>query len=59
MLSLEFPTGNKRSGELWTFSSIFTDVQRQLGLKLDTARASVEYLVIDDVKPPSRMLKNS
>lgn len=36
----------------WSSSSIFTDIQKQLGLKLEAARAPVDYLVIDHVEKP-------
>jgi uncharacterized protein (TIGR03435 family) len=37
----------------WTSSSIFTDIQKQLGLKLDADKASVDNLVIDRVERPT------
>ena len=33
--------------------SIFTAVQEQLGLKLESAKAAVDILVIDSAKPPT------
>jgi uncharacterized protein (TIGR03435 family) len=32
--------------------SIFTAVQEQIGLKLEPAKTSVDYLVIDHIEPP-------
>jgi uncharacterized protein (TIGR03435 family) len=37
----------------WSSSSIFTDIQKQLGLKLDADRAPVDNLVVDHVEKPS------
>jgi uncharacterized protein (TIGR03435 family) len=37
----------KRSMGDWTSSSIFTDIQKQLGLKLEADKAPVDHLVID------------
>jgi len=37
----------------WTSSSIFTDIQTQLGLKLEAGKAPVDNLVVDHVEPPS------
>ena len=37
----------------WSLSSIFSDIEKQLGLKLESTRAPVESLVIDHVEPPS------
>jgi uncharacterized protein (TIGR03435 family) len=36
----------------WTHSSIFTDIQKQLGLKLDADKGPVDHLVIDHIEPP-------
>jgi len=37
----------------WASSSIFSDIQKQLGLKLEADRAAVDHLVIDHVERPS------
>ena len=37
----------------WSSSSIFSDIQRQLGLQLVPSKAPVDYLVIDHVEQPS------
>jgi uncharacterized protein (TIGR03435 family) len=37
----------------WFSSSIFTDMQRQLGLQLETDKAPVDYLIVDHVEQPS------
>ncbi len=37
----------------WFSSSIFTDIQRQLGLQLETDKAPIDYLVVDHVEQPS------
>jgi bla regulator protein BlaR1 len=38
----------------WSSSSIFTDIQKQLGLQLASGKAPVDYLVIDHVEKPSQ-----
>jgi uncharacterized protein (TIGR03435 family) len=43
----------KSSGEFWSESSIFTDLQEQLGLRLEATRSAVDYLVIDGVQAPA------
>lgn len=43
----------KRSFIDWLTSSLFGDIQRQLGLQLVSDKASVEYLVVDHVEMPS------
>lgn len=43
----------KRAMSDWTESSIFTDLQKQLGLKLDAARAPVDHIVIDHAEKPT------
>jgi uncharacterized protein (TIGR03435 family) len=37
----------------WSLSSIFSDIEKQLGLRLESDRAPVETLVIDHVERPS------
>jgi uncharacterized protein (TIGR03435 family) len=37
----------------WSLSSIFTDIEKQLGLRLESDKAPVETLVIDHVERPS------
>ncbi len=37
----------------WLSSSIFIDIQKQLGLKLDAGRDSVDHLVIDHLERPT------
>ncbi len=36
----------------WSSSSIFSDIQKQLGLQLETDKAPVDYLVIDHLEKP-------
>ena len=48
------PTADgKRSLMEWLTSSLFGDIQKQLGLQLVPDKASVEYLVIDHIEMPS------
>jgi bla regulator protein BlaR1 len=37
----------------WSSSSIFSDIQKQLGLKLEADKAPVDHLVIEHVEKPS------
>jgi len=37
----------------WFSAAIFTDIQRQLGLQLETDKAPVDYLVVDRIEQPS------
>src|SRR5205823_2221682 len=37
----------------WSTSSIFTDIEKQLGLRLESANAPVETIVIDHAERPS------
>jgi uncharacterized protein (TIGR03435 family) len=43
----------KRGLMEWLTSSLFADIQRQLGLQLVPDKASVDYLVVDHVEMPS------
>ena len=53
-LLLQFtPEGRSAAGSPDEFGSIFTALQEQLGLKLESQRAPVEVLVIDSVERPS------
>ena len=40
------------SSESWASSSIFPDIQKQLGLKLEADKAPVDYLVVDRAERP-------
>ena len=54
-LDSEDPAGpeSKIASADWSSSSIFTNIQKQLGLRLDADRAPVDFLVIDHVEKPS------
>lgn len=41
-----------QTGESWAQSTIFADIEPRLGLKLESARGAVEYLVIDHLEKP-------
>jgi uncharacterized protein (TIGR03435 family) len=43
----------KRSFIEWLTTSLFGDIQKQLGLQLVSDKASVQYLVVDHVEMPS------
>jgi uncharacterized protein (TIGR03435 family) len=45
--------GQKTNISDWSLSSIFTDIEKQLGLKLESDKAPVETLVIDHIDRPS------
>jgi uncharacterized protein (TIGR03435 family) len=47
------PDLNKTKIADWSSSSIFSDIQKQLGLQLVSAKAPVDYLVIDHVEQPA------
>jgi len=49
----ERSTPDKAAFAEWMSSSIFGDLQRQLGLRLDADKASVEYLVVDHIEMPT------
>ncbi len=55
--SMDAPAGDdpapKNNSSDWTMSSIFTDIGKELGLKLESDKAPVETLVIDHVERPS------
>jgi len=46
-------TDNKVKAGDWSSSSIFTDIEKQLGLKLESDKAPVVTLVIDHAERPS------
>jgi uncharacterized protein (TIGR03435 family) len=53
-LKSNFPAeAEKAALSEWFSSSMFTDIQRQLGLQLETDKAPVDYLVVDHVEQPS------
>lgn len=45
--------GLKDKSSDWSFSSIVTDIEKQLGLRLESDKASVETLVVDHAERPS------
>ena len=47
------PAGNAVPVALEEGPSVFTALQEQLGLKLESQRGPVEYLVIDSVEQPT------
>ena len=47
-----FGPKTEASGD-WSDSSIFSDIQKQLGLQLVSDRAPVDYLVVDHLEKPS------
>jgi bla regulator protein blaR1 len=51
--NMEAAGAMKRKMVDWTESSIFSDIQKQLGLKLESGRASVDNLVIDHAEKPT------
>ncbi len=50
---LPAPDKHVASDGSWSSPSIFTEIQKQLGLRLDPDKAPVDYLVIDHLKKPS------
>jgi uncharacterized protein (TIGR03435 family) len=50
---LQASAEGKRGMLEWLQSSLFSDIQRQLGLQLVPDKASVDYLVVDHVEMPS------
>jgi bla regulator protein BlaR1 len=51
--NMEAAGAMKRKMVDWTESSIFSDIQKQLGLRLESGRASVDNLVVDRVEKPT------
>jgi uncharacterized protein (TIGR03435 family) len=46
--------GGVRAAALdWSRSSMFSDLPRQLGLKLEAGEGPVEYLVVDHIEQPA------
>jgi bla regulator protein BlaR1 len=45
--------GGKATLVDWFSSSIFSDIERQLGLRLEADKGQVDYLVVDHVEQPS------
>jgi len=50
---IKLPDKGTGTPESWSSSSIFSDIQTQLGLKLQAAKAPVEYLIVDHSELPS------
>jgi bla regulator protein blaR1 len=51
--NMEAAGAMKRKMVDWTESSIFSDIQKQLGLKLESGRASVDNLIVDHAERPT------
>jgi len=53
-LDMETPVdpARKIAASDWASSSVFSELQEQLGLRLDAGRAAVDYLIIDHVEKP-------
>jgi bla regulator protein blaR1 len=47
------PEADKAALSEWFSSGILTDIQKQLGLQLETDKAPVDYLIVDRVQQPS------